>query len=130
MIKIDLPLFVMLPRKTIADKKWILNLNNYRNTHHRTLNDAKIEYTDIVAKIAPLERTTGRVRLCYTYYHGSRRRVDISNPCSVIDKFACDALTKLGYWSDDNSDVVVEVVYKWGGVDKDNPRCELTIEEM
>ena len=39
--KIESPLFVMLPRKTTKDKRISLNMNTYRNLHHRTNNDAK-----------------------------------------------------------------------------------------
>jgi Holliday junction resolvase RusA-like endonuclease len=67
------------------------------------------------------------VSLIYTYYAKSNRRLDISNPCSVIDKFACDALVKAGIIKDDSFKQVVDVTYVFGGVDKENFRCELEI---
>jgi Holliday junction resolvase RusA-like endonuclease len=67
------------------------------------------------------------VQLQYLYYHGNKRGVDVSNPCSIIDKFTCDALTAAKVWSDDNSGVVVSSEYRFAGVCKHRPRCELTI---
>ena len=123
---IKLPLEVYISSK----KKWVLNLNNYRNAHYIVLSKSKTLYADLIRHKIPLEANFGRVRLVYTYYHGSKRRVDISNPCSIIDKYFCDVATSVGLWKDDNSDVVQEVVYKWGGVDKDDPRCEVEIIEL
>mgnify|MGYP003643022301 CR=1 FL=1 len=91
-IKISLPLEVYYSK----NKKFILNLNNYRNAY-------------------------------YTYYSKTKRRIDISNPCSIIDKFACDALVKAGIIKDDSFEQVQAVVYKFGGFDKENPRCELIV---
>ena len=110
-------------------KKFILNLNNYINAHYRVLSTAKKIYSeDLVEKIQDLPKFSEPVRLTYTYYARSNRRLDISNPCSVIDKFACDALVKAGIIQDDDFKQVKEVVYKFGGVDKDDPRCELMVD--
>lgn len=72
-------------------------------------------------------KVSGKVVLRFTYYHGSKQRVDVSNPCSIIDKYACDALTAAGIWPDDDTQTVQRVIYQSGGVDKENPRCELEI---
>jgi len=128
-VKFNLPLYVMLPRKTIKDKKFILNLNTYRNTHQMILGQAKHIYADIVKGIAP-PVYFNCAKVTMTYYHGNKRRVDKSNPLSVIEKFMCDALTDIGYWEDDDSMHVPITVFKWGGVDKDNPRCEVEINEI
>ena len=88
-INICLPLQIYYSK----NKKFILNLNNYRNA----------------------------------YYAKTKRRIDISNPCSIIDKFACDALVKAGVLKDDSFEQVNQVIYKFGGFDKENPRCELVV---
>ena len=124
-IKIKLPLNVYYSKK----KKFILNLNNYRNAHYRVLSIAKKTYSDdLLPEIQDLPKFTEPVRLTYTYYARSNRLLDISNPCSVIDKFACDALVKAQIIQDDDFKQIKEVVYKFGGVDKDDPRCELVID--
>lgn len=126
-MKIDLPLEVHYSKK----KKFILNLNNYRNAHYRVLSISKRLYSDnLVPRLKGFDRFTEPVSLTYTYYARSKRRLDISNPCSIIDKFACDALVKAEILEDDSFKQIKEVVYKFGGIEKDNPRCELVISKF
>ena len=123
-MKIVLPLEVYYSK----NKKFILNLNNYRNAHYRILSSAKRIYTEnLVPRLKDFKSFSEPVSLKYTYYAKSNRRLDISNPCSIIDKFTCDALVKAEIIEDDSFIQVVEVVYKFGGVEKDNPRCVLEI---
>ena len=125
-IQILLPLEVFYSKK----KKFILNLNNYRNAHYRVLSIAKKLYTDnLIPRLEGFDSFSEPVTLTYTYYARSNRRLDISNPCSIIDKFACDALVKAEILEDDSFNQIKAVVYKFGGVDKDNPRCELVITQ-
>jgi hypothetical protein len=126
-MEIDLPLEVYYSKK----KKFILNLNNYRNAHYRVLSISKSLYSDnLVPRLKGFDSFTEPVSLTYTYYARSNRRLDISNPCSIIDKFACDALVKAEILEDDSFKQIKEVVYKFGGVEKDNPRCELVISRI
>jgi len=123
-IKINLPLEVWYSK----NKKFILNLNNYRNAYFRILSMAKKSYTDsLMPELTDLPHFTEPVSLTYTYFAKTKRRIDISNPCSIIDKFACDALVKSGILKDDSYEHVNQVIYKFGGFDKENPRCELTV---
>ena len=126
-MEIDLPLEVYYSKK----KKFILNLNNYRNAHYRVLSISKRLYSEnLVPRLKDFDRFTEPVSLTYTYYARSNRRLDISNPCSIIDKFTCDALVKAEILEDDSFKQIKEVVYKFGGVEKDNPRCELVISKF
>lgn len=129
-IKLILPLYIEIPRKTKKDKKWILNMNNYRNTHYRVCNEAKIAYSKLIAELVDEVYKFEKCKLEFKYFHKNKGRVDKSNPCSVIEKFACDALTELGFWDDDDSSRIPETLYLWGGVSPENPRCELTITEI
>ena len=123
-INICLPLQIYYSK----NKKFILNLNNYRNAYFRILSIAKKNYTEeLLPELQDLPEFTEPVTLTYTYYAKTKRRIDISNPCSIIDKFACDALVKAGVLKDDSFEQVNQVIYKFGGFDKENPRCELTI---
>ena len=122
-MKINLPLEVYYSKK----KKFILNLNNYRNAHYRILSNAKKIYADNLIDRINYPKYKEPVVLTYTYYAKSKRRLDVSNTCSIIDKFTCDALVKAGVLEDDSSKQIKKVVYKYGGVDKDNPRCVLEI---
>ena len=123
--------FVTLPLEVYYSekKKFILNLNNYRNAHYRVLSIAKKVYTEnLVERIKDYSRFNDPVSLEYIYYAKSNRRLDVSNPCSIIDKFTCDALVKAEIIEDDSFKQIKKVVYKFGGVEKDNPRCVLTIK--
>ena len=125
LLRIDLPVVVWTSKKT----KFILNLNNYRNQHYRTLTTAKNRYQDmIISKLQGRSKIRKRgLLLEYIYFHGNARRVDVSNPLSIIDKFTCDALVKSGILPDDNTEIIKEVRYIYGGIDRENPRAELRI---
>jgi len=125
-MKIDLPLEVYYTK----NKKFILNLNNYRNAHYRTLSNAKKIYADNLVDRISYPKYEEPVVLTYTYYAKSKRRLDVSNPCSIIDKFTCDALVKAEVLEDDSSKQIKKVIYKYGGIDKENPRCELMITKI
>jgi Holliday junction resolvase RusA-like endonuclease len=123
---IELPLDVYYSK----NKKFILNLNNYRNAHYRVLANAKKIYSENLVDGISYPMYEKPVRLVYTYYAKTKRRLDVSNPCSIIDKFTCDALVKAKVLEDDSFEQIKEVIYKFGGIDKDRPRCVLEIEEM
>ena len=125
MWKIELPLKVDVSKKS----SFSLNLNQYRNAHYHTLNTAKVNYSELVKKriahIPHLKACT----LKYVLYLPTNRRVDISNVCSVVDKFFCDAFVEAGKLKDDSYDFLKEVTYCFGGIDKANPRVEVLIEQ-
>ena len=123
-ISILLPLFVQVSKK----KKFILNLNNFRNAHFRTLSKAKNMYNDIMYLLAPKIRyTIEKCEIQYIYHHGTARSYDTSNPCSIIDKFACDGLTHVNYWKDDDHNTIADIRYTDGELDRENPHCEMRI---
>ncbi len=127
-MKLSLPLSVQISR----DKKFILNLNNYRNAHFQGLSKAKKLYVEQVFLAIGKQRPcfNGGCQITYTLYQPTNRRVDISNPLSIVDKFACDALVELGVLPDDSNKYVQSVSFQWGGVDKNNPRCEMEIRNL
>lgn len=133
LLKLNLPLSVIIPRKTKADKVFALNLNVYRNTHHMVLNQAKVAWKYIV--LSALTSTCfkkpvfppGPYLFTYTVYPPSRRAFDLGNVLPIVQKFTDDALIELGIILDDNFNHVREISYKFGGQDKDNPRVELDI---
>ncbi len=129
-LRLSLPLWVYAGRS----KKWILNLNRYRNAHHRELNDRKIDYSEEVLQALRQSDWDGvpftNAQIELQYWHPNKGRVDKSNPCSVIEKFACDALTYSGVWADDDSLTLPVTVYRYMGVDKNNPRCDVIITEL
>ena len=134
-MKLILPLTVVLPRKKGAGKVLTLNLNYYRNTHFQVLNQAKDAYRDLVrdayfyyCQLPGNENLPEPPYLfCYTVYPKSRRMFDLANILSIIQKFTDDALIALGVISDDSYKVIRAVNYRFGGIDRKSPHCELDI---
>lgn len=143
LVKLSLPLDVHLPRKTMPDKKIRLNLNNYHTLHPAVRNQAKLLYCDQVAnelvRVNLLDSPIGRschslgpgpFKLVYTLFWDTLRRVDIVNVLAIVDKWALDALVMHRLFPDDNSDIFPWVTYRWGGVDRANPRAELEVKRL
>lgn len=120
------PLYVTLGRK-----KYLLNLNTYRNLHYRVNNLCKQEYKKIMASqmknVKKINKKYYPIQIHYTVYPASNRRVDIGNICCVVEKYFEDALTFYGIIEDDNYDYISDVHFHIGHVDKDNPRCLIDI---
>jgi hypothetical protein len=131
MLTIILPLSVNLPRKKDKDKIFSLNLNIYRNAHHFTLNAAKIIYKEIVARAVQDTRNIGEPPYIfyYTFFTANNRACDVGNILPIVQKFTDDALIELGVITDDSYKIIRRNVHEWGGVDKNNPRVELTIRQ-
>ena len=131
---LSLPLSVTIPRKTKEDKVVAINLNVTRNLHYHVLNQAKQMWTGLVnAALMKVwyddaDMAAPPYLLTYTVYPGSGRAFDIANVCAAVDKFTCDALQELEIIKNDNYKYIPAVNYRFGGIDKENPRCELRIE--
>ena len=126
---ISLPLVIFIPRKTKEDKLFALNLNNYRNAHHFTMNNAKKIMKEIVERIVEgVIFPDPPYIFSYTIYPESARKFDLGNVAPGIQKFTDDALVELGKIKDDNYKIIQEVHYYFGGIDKENPRADLNIQ--
>lgn len=124
--KVQSPLSVEITKK----KRFTLNLNNYRNASYFLLNIAKKNYKQAVLPQLKQLPHFNKIKLTYVFYPNSRRRYDISNVCSIVDKFFSDALVESGHLDDDNYNYLPDVLYCFGSIDKDNPRVEILIEEL
>ena len=120
------------PMKVLASKRKMLrlNLNEYRNTHYRILNNAKINYKEVMKKQIAKAKRLGKALFVYTVYPGSKRIFDIGNICCIHEKFFEDAFVELGKLEDDNANFLPLVVYMYGGIDKENPRVDIEAMEL
>lgn len=114
-----------------SKKKWfVLNLNQYRNTHFQVLNKAKREYkailTDQIKKLPIFKK----IKLTYTLFPKTRRKTDIGNVLSIHQKFAEDSFVENGRIEDDDYLHIPMTIFEIGEVDPINPRVEITIEEI
>lgn len=112
----------------LRTKEMILNLNQYRNAHFFKLNNSKTSYKALMKPQIEQLPVFNKISITYTVFFGSKRKTDISNVCSIVDKYFCDALVELGKLPDDNYDYIKEVIYRYGGIDKNNPRVEITLK--
>ena len=108
-------------------KDLILNLNVVRNTHYRTLNTAKKNYTTHMGEQLRHFKGILRARLLFIIYPKTRRKFDLDNVGSIHAKFFQDALVKHGIIPDDDYEHITEVTFRYGEVDKHNPRVEIAV---
>lgn len=131
-MRLILPVSITFPRKTMADKKYALNLNVYRNLNFIVNNQMKAAFVGLVMEQVAcnfvLTKVSAPYRFTYTLFQESKRKTDVSNVCCVVDKFCCDSLVSLGVIPDDNQTIIKEVVYRYGGVNKESPHVVLEIE--
>jgi Holliday junction resolvase RusA-like endonuclease len=128
--KIISPLFVTLSRKTVKDKRVSLNMNTYRNLHHRVNNNAKKVYSEELREQLEGLSIQTPVEITYKVYKASKRRLDKMNVISVVAKFLLDAITEYGCWEDDNDDYVKKETILPTELDRENPRVEIIIKEI
>lgn len=128
-VTLSVPLFVMIPRKTMPPKKYILNLNYYRNWHSMVSNNIKKAYKELCVDILDGLKFDSRITIDFTLWKATARKTDRANVLSIHEKFFCDALTELGCIPDDNDNFIVSQTYRTGGIDRKNPRVDITITE-
>ena len=115
----------------VKAKNLPLNLNHYRNAHFRLLNNMKIEFKNQVKKqFIGHNKLSPPIQIDYKVFPKTKRKFDVANVLSIVDKYFCDALVEEGLIEDDNCDYLFKVTYSMGVVDKDNPRVEATIREF
>lgn len=121
---IGIPLRVPKSKKKMVS----LNLNQYRNWHHLLKNKIKKYVNKLI-----IEKCRGKtcpeppLEFIYTIYRPTKRKIDLTNVGSIIDKFTCDGIVNAGLIPDDNIDFIKKVTYLDGGIDRINPRCDLEI---
>jgi Holliday junction resolvase RusA-like endonuclease len=65
------------------------------------------------------------IALTMVFYNGDLRRHDLDNQSSSI----LDTMVKAGVIEDDNQKYVDCITLQYGGVDRENPRCEVFLDE-
>lgn len=115
--------------KTSSKKQTALNLNIYRNLHHRSHHALKKKFEDLAKTLLKDTPPLGRIRLHYSVCPKTKRRLDIANVCSVIDKYFSDALTANGIIEDDDYTHLDFVSFGFGGL-ADQEHVLVTITEI
>ena len=110
-----------------TNKDFPINLNHYRNAHYQELNKAKINFKELVSPLLGSVLCMESCSLHYVIFPPSKRECDISNVCSIADKFFSDTLVSSGKITDDNFKVIPNISFSYGHVDPLKPRIEVTI---
>lgn len=119
-----------VPKNNREDKWFTLGLNQYRNEHYQTLNNAKKKYKELVYPQIQKLPVYNKIQLTYILYPKTKHLTDLDNICSVHAKMFQDALVECGKLEEDNYLFIPRVVYEFGSVDKENARCEIHIKEL
>ena len=127
-------ILIISPLRVPVSKKkdFILNLNNYRNTHFRVLAKAKKVYTEIMLT-TQLVGQPGMLQaeLFYTLFPKTRRRTDLGNVISIHQKFFEDAMVAAHMIPDDDyKHILRNTQCPFIEVDKLNPRVEILIRPI
>jgi len=123
------PIYLKLG-KTAKAKNYSLNLNQYRNNHYRVNANLKKKYHELMIPLLEGVTFPGKIGLEFKLYKGSNRISDKSNFLCIVEKFFSDAMVEAGCIPDDNDDIITYSLYTAGVVDKENPRCEITIHDL
>lgn len=129
MIKVIMPVYWVQKRKTKADKTELLGMNWYRNAHFQDLNKCKKELSNYVNQQLMMQRKkiTEQYEVHYTYFYKNNAS-DLMNVVSLSSKIVNDCLQEMGIVVNDNVQYCIRESAVVGGMDKENPRCEIIIK--
>ncbi len=99
----------------VRGRTLIISSKAYKKWHDRAISQLT-EKQAVAGQISGVE---------LIFYPSTRRKFDLSNHTESI----MDLLVDAGVIEDDNYSIVPELTIKFGGQDKENPRCEITIYE-
>lgn len=88
---------------------------NYQDWNKEAVSILKLSYTG--------SRIEKCIKVSLTFFSPDKRKYDLSNKTESV----MDTLVDAGILEDDNYNVVPELILKHGGLDKENPRCEIEI---
>jgi len=123
-----LPIEIQISKK----KRINLSLNWYRNAYFRILNQVKKNYCNLLEEQISkdeLVRIDWPVEVTYKVFYNNKRRRDIMNTISVIDKFFLDWLVDKEIIEEDNWQIVKKVSIEfWWILDREQkPYVEANI---
>ena len=80
---------------------------------------------ELTEQFSGLKVTDYPITVTMVFYNGDKRRHDLDNQCSSI----LDTMVKAGVLEDDDQKHVEAIQLQYGGHDKENPRCEIFLDE-
>ena len=129
-ILIIAPLYIDIERKTMKDKRYYINMNTYRNLHHRVNGQLKKMYKEAIREQLEGVIIDTPCEIVYRVIKPTKRRLDKMNVISVTSKYLLDAITELGCWEDDSDEFVKTETILPTEYDKNNGRVEILIKSI
>lgn len=111
------------------NKKGSINLNIYRNLHHHSLSYQKIAFHNAVKPLLKNLPKLKCISIHYSICPKSKRRLDIMNIGSIVDKYFSDTLVECGIIPDDDYHHILHVSFGFGGL-MDSECVIATISEL
>lgn len=122
----SIPQSVVLP----SGKVYSINKNIERNIHYHLKSDIKKYFLlNNISTFKALPVFTGQIKVTSILFKKTKRRCDLDNVLGMYIKFLGDALTTCGKIPDDNTDIIVEHRFVYGGISKEYPRIVTIIED-
>ena len=128
MLKITLPIYYTVERKTKKDKTFLVWMNRFRNAHFQESNKVKQDFHELIKKQIHWEKFE-KIKPYYKLYI-KNKKTDWWNVIALIEKFLLDWLVENWVIKNDTYDIVV---WHWWAdyyLDKENPRCEVFIKNI
>lgn len=111
----------------VGKKRFPINLNHFRNAYFHSINKSKILYKEQIQSQLVELKLIPPLTITYTYFPPDKRLSDLGNVLTIQSKYFEDALVELGYLEDDNYTFIDQIIYKFGSIDRVDPRVEIDI---
>ena len=133
MLKITIPIYYTMRKrnkktKQMEDKDFLVWMNLYRNLHFQVSNKIKEHYHELIKKQIHWEKFE-KIKPYYKLYI-KNKLTDWWNVIAIMEKFLLDALVENKVIK---NDTYVIVIWHWWAdyyLDKENPRCEVIIDNI
>lgn len=129
MDKVILPIYWINEKKTKKSTTHLCGMNFYRNAHYHIKNKMKKDIEELAIKqLKSFKPIENQYTVHYQLYYKTKS-CDGSNIIALMEKFFLDAL-QVNTVSEDN--VLNHIGSSWEvmELDKENPRCEITIKDI
>ena len=109
-------------------KYFVLNLNQYRNAHYFTLNNAKKEHKRLIIEQVNKLPAFSKIIIHYMLFPKNKRMCDLDNVISIHAKFFQDVLVECKKIPEDTYEYIIGSTQEFGEINKTNPHVQIKIE--
>jgi len=126
----SMPIYWTEKFKTKPDKVHLIGMNFFRNAHHFIQNKLKQDLEQYLKDSfnGSLDIITSTYKVHYTLYY-KNPACDGSNIIALSEKIFLDFAQSVNLITNDNVKYHLGSSWSIGGIDKENPRVEITIKE-